>query len=398
MKIALICLSHSLHTKRLILKQLGQLDHSFVVFEEAGTSNQFDKLVQPHNVELMQLPTLDHDLLVQKVIETGAQQVISFSDRGVLPAARLRQHFGYGGNSVETEQWVVDKGAMRQRLVECGLSRIAFKSTRVEKLLDDAAAFQMPFIVKPASLTGSLCVELIRSPESLSAYVQRCLANKVFKDGNLLVEEYIPGKEFSVEGIIVRDEVKFLGVTESHTSGEPYFVGTGHDFFSQYQDQSKIQGFVAEVIRCLGFNNCPFHIEAKETPYGYEVIEVHSRYGGSMITELVEASTQFKPFSGYIEALLGATTEIVVQDDTPVYSQHFLLAGEGAIAELKLSVDLASLPGVLSCSIDYAEGGVVEAGILPVNRLGYVTFKSRSLSEANEFRRFVDRHATISLR
>lgn len=397
MKIALICLPHYLHTKKLILEQLSHLDHTFVVFEELGKDNEFDKLICPGNVNFVELTSLDHDLMVQEVIRNGVEQVLSFSDRGLVPAACLREHFGFGGNSVETEQWVVDKGAMRLRLSEWGLSRIVYRTTTLAQLALDATAIEMPFIVKPTTLSGSLCVELIQSRVDLEHYVRRCKENKVFKDGNVILEEYIPGREFSVEGVVIRGEIKYLGVTESHTSGAPYFVGTGHDFFSHHRDREKIEEFIEQVIRCLNFNDCPFHIEVKGTPRGYEIIEVHSRYGGAMIMELVEASTKFKSFSGYIDLLYGSSPEITVLDDGLIYSQHLIAIGEGKIEKLALDVDLSRDPRVISYSIDYEVGGVVESNILPVNYLGYVTFTARSLHEANEFRQFIDRNLTVSL-
>lgn len=397
MKIALICLPHYLHTKRLILQQLSTLGHEFYIFEESRGEGGFDGLKCPPNTIFVPLPKLDHALLVEHLASKGIEQVISFSDRGLLPAARLRRHFGMQGNSVETETWVVDKGAMRQRLTECGLSGISFKLSTVASLVDAAADQPMPLIVKPTRMSGSLCVELIESPEGLQGYVERCHANKVFSGGELIIEEYMPGKEFSVEGVVVRGSIHFLGVTESHTSGAPFFVGTGHDFFARHPDAQRIETFIADVIHCLKFENCPFHIEAKYTKSGYEVVEVHSRYGGAMIMELVEHATGFHPFSDYIELLSGASPRPVKEADGNIYSQHLLAVGEGVIDRIRLDIDLSKDERVISYAIDYADGDVIERDILPVNYVGYITFKARSVDEANAFRAFVDQHLTVNL-
>jgi hypothetical protein len=397
MNIALICLPHYLHTKRLILQQLSALDHHFFVLEEARGEGGFDRLSAPANFNFVPLDSLDHDEIAALVRRLGIERVISFSDRGLLPAARLREALGLPGNDVRTETWVVDKSAMRRRLHECGLSKIGFAQTTVGELEDHGVTLPLPVIVKPTSLSGSLCVELVESADALASYVARCRANKVFRNGQLAVEEYMPGPEFSVEGLIVNGEIRFLGVTESHTSGAPYFVGTGHDFFASHPQARRIEAFVAQVIDCLAFRDCPFHIEAKDLGDRFEVIEVHTRYGGAMIMELVQHATGFAPFADYVRTMYGESPAAHGAADGTIYSQHLLSIGEGRIERLRVELDLGRDPRVISHAVDYAQGDIVERDILPVNYLGYVTFRSSTLQEANAFRRHVDRHIVAEI-
>jgi hypothetical protein len=401
MKLAILCLPRYEHLKQLILRQLATLEHTFYVVEELAREfidGGLAKLVYPANVVPVMLERLDHEGLLRLVREHGIGQVISFSDRGVVLAARLREQLGMGGTDSRTEAWVVDKGLMRRRLHEAGLSRIRFVVTTLERLAEDVRDQPLPVVVKPTSLGASFCVELIERHDQLPAYVRRCRANRVFKDGNVIVEQYMPGRELSVEGIVARGEIGLLGVTESHTSGEPYFVGTGHDFFTRHEDAATLEAFVTEVIRCLELDDCPFHIELKYVEHGYEILEVHTRFGGAMIMELVEHATGIPVFSHYVETLLGAPLRRPRHAEGLIHSQHLLCTTDGVVERIHLDPAVTADERVLSFALDYADGDVIEADVVPVQYAGYITFTARTRDEANRFRALADQGFTMELR
>jgi ATP-grasp domain len=400
MKIGIIGLPRYLHLKQLILDELGTLDHRFCIFEEPDREfidGGLASLTCPGNIEVVLPDALDDEKLADAIAAHAIDRIISFSDRGVVQAARLRRRFGMGGNSPEVEAWVVDKALMRDRLEASGLSRIGCRRTTLDRLLDDARGIALPVIVKPTSLGASLCVELIETPDAFGRYVERCRANKVFRDGMLTIEKYIPGPELSVEGIIARGEIHFLGVTESHTSGPPYFVGTGHDFLAEHGDSARIYAYTTEVIRCLQLDDCPFHIELKAAGDGYEVLEVHTRYAGAMIMELVERATGVRPFAHYVETLTGAPFHRPKPPDRRIHCEHLLGVGDGLVRRIGIDPAVTQDGRVISWKLDYREGEAIEADVVPVQYAGYVTFTAGSLEEANRFRAFIDDHFTIEL-
>src|SRR5215470_17927029 len=54
----------------------------------------------------------------------GAVRVLSLSEDGLLPAARVNERHGLGGNSLDCVRLLKDKSAMRRRLAEVGLSPV----------------------------------------------------------------------------------------------------------------------------------------------------------------------------------------------------------------------------------------------------------------------------------
>lgn len=401
MKIAILCLPRFEQLKQLIVRQLARLDHTFYVFEEHAREfidGGLGRLQCPDNVELVVGP-VHEDTIVDHVERERIDQVISFSDRAVVLAAAVRERFGMGGNSPLVESRVVHKGLTRQRLHERGLSRVPYQVTRLDRLADDVRDRSLPVIVKPTSLGASFCVELIEHVEQLPRYVARCRANRVFGERDeLIIEQYLPGRELSVEGIVTRGRVELFGVTESHTSGVPYFVGTGHDFFTRHDDAPRLYPFITDVIRCLELDDCPFHIELKYVDDGFEVVEAHTRYGGAMIMELVEHATGIPVFSHYVETLSGAPFHRPRDPDEAIFAQHLLCTPEGVIDRIRLDPAVTTDPRVLSHALDLAAGDTVERDVVPVQYAGYVTFRATDRADAQSFRDFIDRHFTLVLR
>jgi hypothetical protein len=400
MRFAVLGLPRSRHLKSFILRQFGDSAHTFIICEERHREfidGGWDGVEHGSNTEVVLFDRFDDDELAKRLDKEGIERIISLSDRTMLAAARLRERCRLPGNSLRSEQWVVDKGLMRQRLLECGLSAVDSLRTTVDRLVTDVAGHAFPLIVKPASLGASLCVELLRTPEDVVPYTERCRANRVFDDDDLVVEDYVAGPELSVEGVVSDGQVVFFGVTESHHSGAPYFIGTGHDFFPAHERAEEAYGFVRRVISALDMDDSLFHIELKCPQDGWEVIEVHTRFGGTMIGELVLHGTGIEVFSHYVDLLAGAAVQQPVPLVTGLCAQHLLCSPPGRIDHIDLAGEVTQDPRVLSHALDFADGEVVEADVLPVEYVGYVTFTAADRGEAAAFRDHCQRHLTVDM-
>ncbi|HEY1703605.1 MAG TPA: ATP-grasp domain-containing protein [Trebonia sp.] len=400
MRFAVLGLPRSRHLKSLILAQLAQTSHTFLVCEERNREfidGGWAGVEPGSNTEIALLDRLDEDDLAARLVREHVERIISLSDRTMGTAARIRERLGLPGNTAASERWVTDKGLMRRRLLECGLTAVESRRTTVAGLAATVDECSFPVIVKPASLGASLCVELLRSREDVGAYAERCRANRVFTGGDLVVEDYVPGPELSVEGVVANGRVTFFGVTESHHSGFPYYVGTGHDFFPAHERAEAIQDFVRPVLAALEITDSLFHIELKCLGDRYEVIEAHTRFAGTMIAELVRYGTGIEVFAHYADLLAGMATAVPRPRHEGIVAQHLLCSAPGAITHIDLPEEIARDPRVISWSLDYAPGDLIEPDVLPVEYVGYVTFAVTSREQADAFRSHCDSHFTLRL-
>jgi biotin carboxylase len=100
-----------------------------------------------------------------------------------------------------------------------------------------------------------------------------------------LVEEYIPGAEVAVEGILVDGELKLLAIFDKPDRLEgPYFEETIYVTPSRLsaEQQSAIVRTAMRAIRALGLSHGPVHAEFRINDRGVWPIEVAPRPIGGM--------------------------------------------------------------------------------------------------------------------
>jgi len=388
--------------KQLVLRQLAAIDHVVHVIEERAWESigtGLEGLEPPPNVELVLLPRLEQEAVVEHVERHGLERVISLADRGLVLAARVREHLGMPGNSVAVEARVSHKGLTRQRLREHGLSRVRALVTDLERLPTDVHALPLPVIVKPASFGAGLCVELIETLEQLPPYIARCRANRVLgARDELVLEEYLPGPELTVEGMVTHGCVELLAVTESHTSGAPYFVETGCDVFTDHELAPRLHAFATDVVRCLELDDCPFQVELKLVGEGLEVIEAHSRFGGGLRMALVEHATGARVFSQYVERLAGASPRSLPPAARAVYALRSLCVPSGVVERAWIDPAITEDARVLSWALDVAAGDTIAAELSPLSEVGHVCFRAADRADARRFHALVERGFTARLR
>ncbi|MHA4812834.1 ATP-grasp domain-containing protein [Streptomyces aculeolatus] len=223
---------------------------------------------------------------------------VSLFELGLLPAARINEALGLGGESVETVELLLDKGRMRGRLAARGVSPVAAAVGRTAAdVREFAAAHGLPMIVKPVRESGSLGVFHVRDREDVEsvaarfrsldgAWSARDLADAGSFD-EFLIEEYLEGPEISVETLSFDGRHVVVAVTDKETGGAG-FVEVGHMQPSAappgaLRDAARL---VAEFLDAVGLRNGPGHTEVKLTARGPRIVESHNRVGGDRIAEL----------------------------------------------------------------------------------------------------------------
>ena len=94
--------------------------------------------------------------------------------------------------------------------------------------INDLSSFklQYPVIVKPTDRSGSRGITKITDVDMLKNAVDYAIKESFEKKA--LIEEFIEGKEYSVEFISYKGSHTFLALTEKFTTGEPHYIETGH--------------------------------------------------------------------------------------------------------------------------------------------------------------------------
>ncbi|CAL9489778.1 ATP-grasp domain-containing protein [Streptomyces sp. enrichment culture] len=210
--------------------------------------------------------------------------VVSLTELGLEPAASAARRLGAAGTPPEVVRATRDKLEMR-RVLERAAPHLnppfaaADDAGAVARLFDTSRA-GAPVVAKPVAGTGSNAVTLLRTPDDLP---------EERRHSATLLEQYVGGREFSVETLSAGGRHTCLGIAEKHTEGGA-FVEVAHLMPPPSLDAAgrrRVERAVVELLDAIGLTDGPAHTEVKVDGDRVTVIETHNRPGGDGIPDLV---------------------------------------------------------------------------------------------------------------
>ena len=221
--------------------------------------------------------------------------VLALGDRPTPTAAYALRAFDLPGNSVKSVEICRNKLLQRQTLRAAGLPVPGFHSFALEENIDRVAAeILFPCVVKPLMLAASQGVMRANDRNELSEAVHRIRALlgspeiQVTREGGLdryLVEDYVPGGEVAVEGLLTEGQLRILAIFDKPDPLEgPFFEETIYVTPSRLPEstQRAIAKCAQESIRALGLASGPIHAEFRINDSGPWVLEIAPRPIGGL--------------------------------------------------------------------------------------------------------------------
>ena len=234
------------------------------------------------------------------------------SDVAAPTVAYVAEKMGLVGNSYESAVRANNKYLMRESFskadVPCPKYMVATPDTlNTPSVLDGLREFQYPIIIKPSDRSGSLGVSKICAPAEYYPAINQAM--KVSFKHEAMIEEFIDGREISVEFISYQGHHYPLQITDKVTTGAPHFVELEHHQPSSLSKDmyETIYSITEKALNALGITNGASHSEYKITPKGrIAIMEIGARMGGDFIgSDLVRLSTGYDFLKGVIEVALG---------------------------------------------------------------------------------------------
>ncbi|WP_424212640.1 ATP-grasp domain-containing protein [Streptomyces sp. BI20] len=223
--------------------------------------------------------------------ELGIDTAITFYDSDIVLTAKVNQLLGHAWPRPEADAISRDKGLQREFLLAHDLPAPRFAAVvDVEQGLAAAEAFTYPFIVKPKALAASIGVSLVQNREELEAAlveITRLTAEwgRVFQSEGpaiALLEEFLPGKEVTLDGVVLDGKFHLVGVTNKMQMPGPYFE---EDFYTlPFRTPEEEPGLVAVsegIVSALGVHHALFNAEFRQDADGtYRIVEFATRMSG----------------------------------------------------------------------------------------------------------------------
>ncbi len=263
-------------------------------------------------------------------LERGVEAVVPTVDSELLPLARARGRFHEAGVALvlaarETLETCLDKWALDARC----RPHVRVPATHLVDVGFDPAAPALPAIVKPRSGSGSRGIRLVRERDELV---------RLPRDGSLLVQEHLPGMEYSLDVLAAADGTVLAVVPRARLKVDSGIAITGRTLRDE-----RLEAFGRTVAHAIGLTTVA-NVQAKEAADGEPaLLEVNPRFPGTM--PLTIAAGIDMPSIAVTEALggPGPTAPLPFAEIAMVrfFEERFLPYDEIAAQE-RLAVELAA--------------------------------------------------------
>ena len=229
--------------------------------------------------------------VVLRSLKHKPDAVLAVDDPGLELAALLNERLGLAANLPEAVRRVRDKLLFRRMQKEGGLLCPDFRHLPSDA--DPAellSRLKWPVVVKARRLSGSRGV--IRA-DNAQAYLQavswvKGIQNKADRDAadlGLVVEGFIPGREYALESILDHGKLNTLAWFDKPDPLDgPYFEETIYVTPSRLpnQSQEEIRHVVQRACRLAGLVTGPVHAEMRVNAEGVWLLEVAARSIGGL--------------------------------------------------------------------------------------------------------------------
>ena len=321
-------------------KEMGLYTFCFAWEDGAVCKNVVDEFFPVSIVEKEQILDICREKRIDGICTIA-------SDVAAPTVAYVAEKMGLVGNSYETAVKANNKFLMRNAFFNAGVPCPRYQ---VVTSTDEVKVnYTFPVIVKPTDRSGSLGVVKVERAEDLSLAISNAL-DYSFKH-EAIIEEFIEGREISVEFISFRGKHYPLQITDKVTTGAPHFVELEHHQPAELSDMQykEIYALTERALDALGVTNGASHSEYKiAKDRRVYVMEIGARMGGDFIgSDLVRLSTGYDYLKGVIEVALGNFTEPVLDEEH--YAGVYFLCEE--TQRLLSVIKSASLPNMVCAEV-----------------------------------------------
>ena len=296
------------------------------------------------------------------------------SDQAVLPTAQLAERLALPGLPVETARTVADKRRMRAAFerhnVRCPKGREATSFKEAEQAFHQLGP---PVVAKPVDGSAQRGVTEVRSEGELPAAVDRALAAS--RTGALVLEQYLEGEEYTVNGFLLDREYVPMSITRRLLHPPPPLgVCIAHRFPSLIANEEPLFALARQASLAVGLETGPAYVQVRMRNGQPSAIEVGARLGGGKDAELAKLVTGFDAIRANVLWALGELGPGDLghgEPQAPCGQVRFVVCEPGRIVRLDASPALA-LDGVHEAGFYWREGMTLPPLTSGAERLGYL--------------------------
>jgi biotin carboxylase len=306
-------------------------------------------------------------------VKHDLQAVVGVDEESIVLAARLSEILGLEHNSLESVKLTKDKFLMRKALKDAGLKVPWFKRFSVHQAPQEyLKEISFPCILKPTFLSASQGVVRANNPDEYCRGVEmlsKLLAQaEVIKRGGeqanwLLVEEFLPGKEVSLEGIVNNGKLKELAIFDKpETLDGPTFPETiliTPTLLDKPLQESLLET-AQTTVEALGIIKGPVHLEFRINKKGNFILECAARSIGGLCTKVLEFKGGMSLEELILRSVLGRNIGKTNLSGTVKGVMMMPIKNKGILREFRGIEAALAVKGITDLQITIKNGGNLE--------------------------------------
>ena len=316
---------------------------------------------------LLTLDFGDPDAAAARVAELAARQplsaVVGVDDVTTVAAAAIAERLGLRSSAVAAVAAARDKYQMRQCLAAAGVPIPRFRRIALK---DDpflaARGVAFPCVLKPLALSASRGVIRANTVDQFIAAVRRIAAllqrTDVDAGGDaaryLLAEEYVPGVEVALEGLLVGGTLSTLALFDKPDPLEgPFFEETIYVTPSRLPTavQRTIEEATAAACAALGLDEGPVHAELRVNDAGPWVLEVAARSIGGLCSRTLRFGTGMTLEEIILRHALGWSIASLTRERRPAGVMMIPIPRAGRLTAVRGTAAAAAVAGIEEVTI-----------------------------------------------
>ena len=307
--------------------------------------------------------------------------IVGVDDDTTLLATTASEALGLPHNPVVSAKATRDKYLLRHTLATNGVSVPAYQRfsiydnpTEIVEKFDAGTQVGFPCVIKPLSLSASRGVIRADTPTEFVEAFQRTTkllhTLKNAAEGNsqadtsqyLLVEDYIPGIEVALEGILLDGELKTLALFDKPDPLEgPFFEETLYVTPSRLSAdvQDALHRATAAAAAALGLQHGPVHAELRYNDNGAHLIEIAARTIGGLCARTLRFGTGMSLEELVIRHAIGQPVEMLQREQQAAGVMMIPVPKAGILGEVRGKTAAHRVDGIVEVNITIPIGGEV---------------------------------------
>jgi len=214
--------------------------------------------------------------------------ILAVGDRPACVAAQAAEYLGrLRYHPAEAARVAANKLLTREHFRAAGLRVPGF---RIYSSTSPVGDIRYPCVLKPLDASASRGVIRADNAEEFRQAAERIARMHTGKAGDILVEDYIPGREFALEGVVTAGRLQTLALFDKPDPLEgPYFEETIYVTPSREtpEMQAQIRDAAQAAVGALGLTDGPVHAEMRVNGLGVWMLEVAARPIGGLCARVL---------------------------------------------------------------------------------------------------------------